>query len=383
MSALLILAFQNTFPLQTSLSFFNAFSLVFQFDYFNAYFLLCFSFTFFILFLIRKKTSKRLFLWQLLALYSLFLAGNVATVFFAAFIYFIAFFLIEKKTLNVMRYLPLFFILIAYFLFIALQNHASLSIPICEISTIIPASGSVLYIILSAFFIPLLIHFLEFLDEKIPNEEGILEIILSSFAFLFVSYRLTGTMLNPPLALIISFIVIASILCIMAIFLFIKFPSQKSFIPFMILFMISLSMIFMNLRGFPVNPSILRLQKDMVIVFPLYVLLIILFQDVFYTIKDTFTRSVSFVLFIAGLFLNPFSTIGKSFSYIFLTFKMNTLIGFLVFFVFVSFFLLAASFLLQTERKEERWEGGPLQFSHLFFLISLVFVILFEIGMSR
>lgn len=380
LTLLVFLIFQDMFPMLSSVSFFGAFSWTLQLDGFNTLFLISFSVTLFILLLSIKENSRRQFLWPLISIYLIILSGDTGTFFITSLIYFITIQLNRKKTFNIITFLPLFLIITAYFLFNILNSPGDFSIPINESSAVIPVSGSVLYFILSAFFLPVFIKLTDMIYTGISGRKGIIELILSVFAVIYAIHRLTGSMINPHVTLMYWLIISAVLLCVLALLLFyVKHPEENSFIPFMLTFLLIYILIFMSLRIFPVNTSVLRLQKEFLYSIPLYMLVIILFQDVYSTIKDDFSRFMSFFIFIAALFLNPWFSLGKVFAYTVIILLNHSLAGLILFSVFIVVSMFIAGFLLLNEKSGRE---AKISFPCVLFIFVSILLVAFETGVS-
>lgn len=376
-STTIYLILQDVFPLISSVSFFNMFSLTLQLDEMNTLFLIWISFSLFILLLIRQDMDQRRYLWIIISLYLLVIAGNTGMMFFASFIYFFVSQLGRKQQLHVVTYIPTFLLITAYFLFNMLQEPTSLSTPIHEISAVIPVSGSVLYLILSAYFLMVVIRLTDIIQGIVSVRHGIIELIISYFALLFIIQRLTGMMLNPQVFLMYWFISASVILFVLMGLLFFECSGKDFFAPFMITFLLVLALIFMNLRFFPVNISVLHLQNGFITAFPLYVLTIILFQDLFKTLKDDLTRYFSIIIFTMGLLLNPFILSGKVYAYTFFTFLHENIFGMVLLILFTLLSILSVAFLLFLTKKGE---GKGSKFPGVMLIMTILVLMIQELG---
>ncbi|MGC9512837.1 MAG: hypothetical protein ACP5D8_04300 [Fidelibacterota bacterium] len=377
MSVILYLIFRNMFPLVSTISFFNSFSLTLQLDEMNTLFLLSISISLFILLLTKPDKDKGRYLWIIISLDLLVLAGNTGTMLFASFIYFLASQLGRGKKLHVITYIPVFLLITAYFLFNMLREPTSLATSIHEISAVIPVSGSVLYLILSAYFLIAVIRLTDIIQDDISVEHAIIELIISFFALLFIIQRLTGMMLNPHVFLMYWFISASVILFILMGAIFFKCLSYQSFASFMITFLLAMSFVFMSLRLFPVEISILHLQQRFITAFPLYTLIIVLFQNIFMILKDQLTRFYASIIFTMALILNPLILSGKIYAYSFFTFMHENSFGMVLLILFTLWSILSSVFLLLYTNKGER-KGT--QFPGVMLIMAILFLMIHELG---
>ncbi|KUK53964.1 MAG: hypothetical protein XD77_0960 [Marinimicrobia bacterium 46_47] len=378
-SAILYLLFRDMFPIVSTISFFNSFSLTLQLDEMNTLFQFWMSISLFILLLTCPDKDKGRYLWIIVSLYLLVMAGNTGTIFLASFIYF---FLASQpgrgKKLHVITYLPIFLFTTAYFLFNMLHEPSSLATSIHEISAVIPVSGSVLYLILSGYFLIAVIRLSDIIQNNyVSTEHAILELIISYFALLFIIQRLTGMMLNPHVFLMYWFIFASIILFVMMGALFFKCRRNQSYTPFMITFLLTLAFVFMSLRLFPVDVSVLHLQQRFITAFPLYILIIALFQNVFLMLEDDVTRFFAIIIFTIALILNPFILSGKVYAYTFLIFLHENIFGMTLLILFTLLSILSGAFLLILTNREE---GKGTHFPGVMLMMAILFLMIHELG---
>ncbi|MDK2976178.1 MAG: hypothetical protein PWP06_653 [Candidatus Marinimicrobia bacterium] len=376
-SAILYLLFRDLFPIISTISFFDSFSLTLQLDEMNTLFLLWMSISLFILLLTYPDKDNGRYLWMILSLYLLVIAGNTGTIFFASFIYFLVSQMGGGKKLRVITYLPIFLFITAYFLFNMLREPISLATSIHEISAVIPVSGTVLYLILSAYFLIAVIRLSDIVQNYASTERAILELIISYFALLFIIQRLTGLMLNPHVFLMYWFIFASVILFVMMGALFFKCQRDQAYTPFMITFLLILAFVFMSLRLFPVDISALHLQHRFITVFPLYILIIVLFGDVFKTLNDHITRFFACVIFTVALILNPLTLSGKVYAYSFFIFMRENLFGLILLILFTLLSIFFSVFLLFLTKKGK--DKGT-YFPGVMLIMAILILMIHELG---
>jgi len=374
-SLLMYLSFRSEFPLISEIPIYDLFEIKFMQDTGSSLFLISFSVSMFVLLLrLTSEERKKLTLF-ITAIFLIAFSGNTITFFVSSFLFLI----ISQMDIKDKVYghltdsIPLILMFCAFSL-VLLTGQKQSSYNVLNNIGYLPNSSVALFLIMSAFFLPLLLSITDVLFHS-SSTYADTKLFITSTSFLYIMTRFTASLNKADAILNISFLLFF-ILTVGIIIILILFQrrNKTSFFPLMVFYLLFLSLSFISIRlsGQPF------IHQNYLYGFSLYFVLFVTADDCLSVLNGNPGRFALITAIFAFLVFNPWMNSGIIFNTV-LFHVFNSGPAYIIIFVTTLLLVISASMLSVLSTKyNENSDSSRFTEKYIFFIGIIAFLLILE-----
>jgi hypothetical protein len=368
------LSFQYDFPITSIIPVYDLFEIRLVLDTGSSLFLIGFSVSVFIILLRLNSEERKKLTFLIMAVLLIALSGNTITFFLGSIVYLIIlqFDVKDKLFGHLIDSIP-FVLLISALSLVLLTGQIQGNQNILNTMDFLTNRGIILFLIMSAFFLPVLLSISDILFHS-SGKYADIKLLMTMSTLIYILCRFTEPLSGIDEVLNYSFTLLISMIALsITAIIFCQRKDRTSLIPLMFLYFLFLSFLFIR-NGLSGHVPVVQ---NYIYGFPIYLAFIIMTEDILSVVKDDISRFALIAAVFILVFFNPWTNSAFVFNSVFYS-VLNKGIVFVILFIIISLLAILISTLSVLITKFDESKKSSLTEKSVLFMGVIILLFLFE-----